>query len=308
MADRSGRASVGDVELDWEAYGDPTDPPLLLVMGLATQMLGWDDRFCTRLADLGLHVVRFDNRDIGGSTHLTDRGVPDLAAMLAGGPDAPAPAYTLVEMALDTVGLLDALGLDSAHVVGASMGGMIAQQVAISHPTRVRSLTSIMSTPSRQVGRPRPEAQAALLVPPATDEESAVQRSLQVYGVIGSPGFPMDVARRTEIARRSFEREGDPTGSARQYAAILGSPDRTPGCAGWTCPRWCCTARTTRWSSSRAGRPPRTRSRAPGWSSSPGWATTSPSRSGRGSSRRSPRSCAPPSSSGAERPPGARGP
>lgn len=229
MADRSGRASVGGVELDWEAYGDPADPPLLLVMGLATQMLGWDDRFCTRLADLGLHVVRFDNRDIGGSTHLTEHGLPDLAGLMAGGPAAPAPAYTLVEMADDTAGLLDALGLDSAHVVGASMGGMIAQQLAISHPARVRSLTSIMSTPSREIGRPRPEAQAALLIPPATDVESAVQRSVQVYAVIGSPGFPMDTARRSEVARRSFEREVDPTGSARQYAAILASPDRTPG-------------------------------------------------------------------------------
>ena len=236
MADRTGVATVGEVQLAWEAYGDPADPPLLLVMGLATQMLGWDDRFCARLADLGLHVVRFDNRDIGGSTHLTEHGLPDLAGLLAGGPDAPAAAYTLVEMAQDTVGLLDALGLDSAHVVGASMGGMIAQQVALDHPERVRSLTSIMSTPSREVGRPTPEAQAALVLPPATAVEGAVQRSLQVYAVIGSPGYPMDVARRSEIARRSFERESDPTGSARQYAAILASPDRTPGLRGLTVP------------------------------------------------------------------------
>ncbi|MCW2866989.1 MAG: alpha/beta hydrolase [Marmoricola sp.] len=229
MADRTGVATVGEIQLAWEAYGDPADPPLLLVMGLATQMLGWDERFCLLLADLGLHVVRFDNRDIGASTHLTDRGLPDLAALLAGGPDAPAPAYTLLDMAQDTVGLLDALGLDSAHVVGASMGGMIAQQVAIDHPERVRSLTSIMSTPSRDIGRPTPEAQAALVLPPATDVEGAVQRSLQVYSVIGSPGFPLDVAHRTDVARRSFERAGDPTGSARQYAAILASPDRTPG-------------------------------------------------------------------------------
>ncbi len=265
MADREGRVTAGEIEIAWEAFGDPGDPPLLLVMGLATQMLGWDERFCERLAATGLHVVRFDNRDIGRSTHLTSHGVPDLEGLLTERAGAPAPAYTLVEMADDTAGLLDALGLDSVHVVGASMGGMIAQQLAISHPARVRSLTSIMSTPSRHVGRPRPEAQAALLTPPPTDEESAVARSLQVYAVIGSPGFPMDRERRAATARESYRHETDPTGSARQYAAILASPDRTPACSSSTCPRSCSTVRTTRWSSSRAGRPPPRPCPAPAW-------------------------------------------
>src|SRR3954451_24703120 len=135
------RARVGEVELAYETFGDPGDPPLLLVMGLATQMIGWPDGFCQGLADRGLFVVRFDNRDIGLSTHLHHAGAPDVLSVL-GGDHSSAP-YALADLAADTVGLLDALGLESAHLVGASMGGMIAQLVAINHADRVRSLTSI---------------------------------------------------------------------------------------------------------------------------------------------------------------------
>ncbi|MBS2937966.1 alpha/beta fold hydrolase [Nocardioides sp. J2M5] len=229
MTDQVERATVGDVDLAHESFGDPADPPLLLVMGLATQMLGWDERFCARLADEGFHVVRFDNRDVGLSTHLDAAGVPDIGALMTGDPAAAPPPYTLVDMSRDVEGLLDALGLESAHVVGASMGGMIAQQLAIARPGRVRSLTSIMSTPSRELGAPRPEAMAALFLPPPTDEDTAAQRALEVYRVIGSPAYPLDETRLADVARRAYARGYDAAGVARQYAAILASPDRRPG-------------------------------------------------------------------------------
>ena len=138
--------AVGPARLDiaYERFGDPELPTVLLVMGLGTQMLGWPDGFCSALEARGVHVIRFDNRDIGLSSHLTDAPMPDVRAALLG--DTSSASYRLSDMAADTVGLLDALGLDSAHLVGASMGGMIAQTAAIEHPDRVRSLTSIMST------------------------------------------------------------------------------------------------------------------------------------------------------------------
>ena len=229
MTDQTQRAAVGDLVIAYESFGDPADPPLLLVMGLATQMLGWDERFCVQLADQGFHVIRFDNRDIGLSTHLTDAGVPDVKALLSGSQTAAAPPYTLLDMAGDTEGLLLALGLESAHVVGASMGGMIAQQLAIGHRPRVRSLTSIMSTPCREVGQARPEAMAVLFLPPPTDAAQAAERALTVYRVIGSPGYPLDEPHLSEVARRAFARGHDPAGVARQLSAIAVSPDRRPG-------------------------------------------------------------------------------
>jgi pimeloyl-ACP methyl ester carboxylesterase len=220
------RARVGEIELAYETFGDPADPPLLLVMGLATQMIGWPDEFCAGLADRGLFVVRFDNRDIGLSTHVDDRGAPDIMAILGG--DRSDVAYPLADLADDTAGLLDALHLDSAHVVGASMGGMVAQLVAIRHPERVRSLTSIMSTTGDPaVGMPAEAALGVLLAPPATDRESAIERAVDTYRVIGSPGFEFDEQALRERAALSYDRRYNPAGVARQLAAILTTPDRT---------------------------------------------------------------------------------
>jgi pimeloyl-ACP methyl ester carboxylesterase len=228
-------ADCGEVELAYQVFGSPEDPTVLLVMGLATQMLGWDERFCRSLAAEGLRVVRFDNRDIGLSTHLDEAGMPDLTPIFARGPVTDA-AYTLADMADDVVGLLDALGVERAHVVGASMGGMIAQEVALRHPERVASLVSIMSTPSVRVGEPTREAGATLFMPPAGTEAEAGERALAVHGAIGSPGYPVDEEATVARAKESFRRANNPAGAARQLAAIHASADRTAGLAALDVP------------------------------------------------------------------------
>jgi pimeloyl-ACP methyl ester carboxylesterase len=221
---------VGPSQLDiaYERFGDPGAPPVLLVMGLATQMLGWPDEFCEALVDRGLHAIRFDNRDVGLSSHLHDAPDPDVMAALSG--DTSSAAYTLSDMSADTIGLLDALGVDSAHVVGASMGGMIAQTIAIEHPGRVRSLTSIMSTTGDDaVGQPTQAALGALLAPPAASREEAAERTVAAFRVIGSPGFELDEAALRERALLAYDRGYDPRGVARQLVAIRASGDRTGG-------------------------------------------------------------------------------
>lgn len=217
-------ADCGAVRLAYETFGSPADPPILLVMGLATQMLGWPDEFCEALAEEGFHVIRFDNRDIGLSTHLHELGSPDLSPLFTGGP-VTAP-YLLADMADDIALLLDALALDRVHLVGASMGGMIVQEFAIRRSSRLHSLTSIMSTTSPGVGAPTPAAMAALLTPPATTEAEAGARTIAVYRVIGSPGFDLDEDELDVRGRESFRRAHDPAGVSRQFAAIHASGDR----------------------------------------------------------------------------------
>lgn len=219
-------APANGIEIAYETFGDPGGRPLLLVMGLGTQMVAWHEEFCGALVDLGFHVVRYDNRDTGLSTHLHDAPPPDVMAALGG--DTSSASYTLEDLADDAVALLDHLGIDRAHVVGASMGGMVAQTVAIRHPARVASLTSIMSTPSPAVGRATREAMAALLGPPATNRDEALQRARATYEVIGSPGYPLDVAWLETISGEAYDRAYDPAGMARQLLAIHASGDRTP--------------------------------------------------------------------------------
>ncbi len=219
---------VGPARLDiaYEQFGDPELPPVLLVMGLGTQMLGWPDGFCTALAACSLHVIRFDNRDIGLSSHLADAPAPDVRAVMLG--NASSAPYRLSDMAADVVGLLDALQLDSAHLAGASMGGMIAQTLAIEHPRRVRSLTSIMSsTGDPSVGQATQPALAALLSPPAATREEAIERTVSILRVTGSPGFELDEAELRWRTGLAFDRAHDPVGVGRQLAAIAASGDRT---------------------------------------------------------------------------------
>jgi len=235
LPDGVDRARVGDVEIAFQTFGDPSATPVLLIMGLATQMLGWPDEFCELLASRGHYVIRYDNRDVGLSTHFHDVEPPDLMALFTG--DAPAPPYTLSDMAGDAAGLLDHLGLDSAHVVGASMGGMIAQALAIEHPERVRSLTSIMSTTGdRAVGAATQEAMGALMLPPVQTREQAQDRIVSAFRVIGSPGYPLDEAALRERAGMAYDRGYDPAGVSRQLAAIVTTADRTERLRGLKVP------------------------------------------------------------------------
>jgi pimeloyl-ACP methyl ester carboxylesterase len=217
---------AGAVEICYETFGDPSDPPMLLVMGLATQMLGWHEDFCAELAERGFHVIRFDNRDIGRSTRFDHVSPPTLAQILRR--DRRAAGYTLDDMALDAVGLLDHLGIDRAHVVGASMGGMIAQTLAIRHPERVLSLVSIMSnTGSRLNGQPSPRIYPIFLRPSPRDRSAYIEQVVELFDRIGSPGFERDLDHLREMLGRSFDRGHDPASSGRQLAAVLAAGDRT---------------------------------------------------------------------------------
>lgn len=213
------------ITLCYESFGDPTDPSMLLVMGLGTQMIAWHDDFCEGLVDRGFHVVRFDNRDVGRSTHMDFRP-PTLMQLLTR--RFYRKQYSLEDMAEDAAGLILKLDLDPAHVVGASLGGMIAQTLAAERPELVRSLTSIMSsTGSRVWGRPAPGVYKYLLRPPPRDREAYIERSAEIFGVVGSTGFERDDDYVRERAGRSFDRGHSLAGGGRQLGAVLSSGDRT---------------------------------------------------------------------------------
>jgi pimeloyl-ACP methyl ester carboxylesterase len=220
------RAQTNGIELEYDTFGDPSKPALLLIMGLGVQMLGWDERFCSMLADRGFFVIRFDNRDIGLSSKIEDGPLPNPLQLMAG--DTSSASYTLDDMADDTAGLLDELGIEAAHVVGASMGGMIAQTLACRHPERVLSLTSIMSsTGSSESGQPKPEILAALITPAPADREGYVDAMANTFKLIGSPGYPPDEAELRDLIGRLYDRSYYPAGFLRQLAAIMASGDRS---------------------------------------------------------------------------------
>jgi pimeloyl-ACP methyl ester carboxylesterase len=219
-------APANGIEISYQEIGDPGAEPLLLVMGLATQMLAWDERFCATLAERGFRVVRFDNRDVGRSTKIEAAGLPRRTDMLLGR-RRTAP-YLLRDMAADTAGLMDHLGIESAHLVGASMGGMIAQTLAIRRPERVRSLVSMMSgTGNRWLGVPARKALGALFARPGAGREAAIEHTVGIFRTIGSPAYPMDEDRMRELAAASYDRSHSRAGIARQLHAITASGDRT---------------------------------------------------------------------------------
>jgi len=226
------KAKSNGIELEYEIHGDPAAEPLLLVMGLGAQMTRWPPALYEMLVARGLRVIRFDNRDVGLSQKIDEAGMPDypaiLTALAAG--QKPPVAYTLNEMAADTVGLLDTLGIRRAHIVGASMGGMISQLVAADYPDRVLSLTSIMSTTgNRALPQATPEALAVLTnrgPSPKEDREGFIAHSLNSARVIGSPGFPFEEQRLRDRIVMDLDRCYYPPGFARQYAAVMATPDR----------------------------------------------------------------------------------
>jgi pimeloyl-ACP methyl ester carboxylesterase len=216
----------GNVELCYETFGDASDPAVLLVMGLATQMVGWHEDFCEAFAERGYHVIRFDNRDVGRSQAMTGP-VPTLRQLILR--NKHVAEYTLEDMAQDGFELLDHLGIERAHVVGVSMGGMIAQTMAARNPERVLSLVSWMSnTGARWSGQPSPRLYPVLLKTPPRDRDNYLEHAVWVFTRIGSPGFPPDDDNLRRIAGLSYDRGVNAAGNLRQLAAIVASGDRTP--------------------------------------------------------------------------------
>lgn len=223
-------ADCGTVSLSYDSFGDPQHPPIMLIMGLATQLIHWDEEFCRLLAARGFWVIRFDNRDIGNSSKLDAEGVPNLLGMFARqmfGRTLKAP-YLLDDMAQDTLTLMDVLSVPHAHVVGVSMGGMIAQCMALLAPERVLSMTSIMSTTgNRSLPKPKKSVSMLLARPQPKEEEAFVQQTLSLWQVLHGDTYDFDAERVGNMIRRARQRSFHPKGVIRQLAAILASEDRT---------------------------------------------------------------------------------
>jgi len=232
-------ARANGIEIAYETFGDSNDPALMLIMGLGYQMIFWDEEFCIQLADRGFHVIRFDNRDSGLSTWLDHAGVPDISALkqlIAQRKTVSAP-YSLLDMADDAVGLLDALEIESAHIVGRSMGGMIGQMMAIHHSGRVRTLTIMMSsTGAPGLPPPEPEVLSILLEPEPEDREGFVEHSVKIWKVLSGTGFQIDETRVREMADLSYTRGVNPDGVSRQFAAIIATGSRKEALKSVTVP------------------------------------------------------------------------
>ena len=220
------RLTTNGIEIAYETFGDPGDPPVVMVMGLGTQMIAWPDALCEQIAAGGRYVVRYDNRDVGLSTHLEGVRAPDIKAVAL---RRKRPAYTLRDMSDDLFGLLDGLGIERAHLVGASMGGFIVQTATLAHPERVLSQTLIMtSTGSRRVGQAKPRLIARLLGRrEVLDRDAAIQLTVDTFRLIGSRGALFEEEHLRELAGRSYDRSHDPYGYLRQLGAIVAQPNRT---------------------------------------------------------------------------------
>jgi pimeloyl-ACP methyl ester carboxylesterase len=218
------RLNAKGIEIEYETFGDPKSAPLLLIGGLGSQLLSWDEEFCEQLRDRGFFVIRYDNRDAGLSTKFEAAGEPDLLAAFGGNAN---PAYQLDDLADDAAGVLDALGIDAAHVVGVSMGGFIAQLVAINHPDHVLSLTSIMSGPGGEDGvPPEPEGADVLMRIPPPTREGRIDHGLWIRKTLKGSGDPFDEAMESRQVERAYDRSYYPVGTGRQLVAILAAEGR----------------------------------------------------------------------------------
>ena len=223
-------AQANGMEIVYDTFGDFSDPPMILIMGLAGQMIAWDEEFCAQLAAKGYWVIRFDNRDIGLSTKLEHFGIPDkmeIARAFIGKERLGNPPYLLKDMAEDTIGLMDALKISSAHVVGVSMGGMIAQEIAIHFPERLRTLTSIMSSTSNpELPLPTQEAIMVLVAEPTNDLEKHIEESVKAWNILSGPHLPLPEEKIRRDAEFAFKRSYYPPGGARQFGAVISSGSR----------------------------------------------------------------------------------
>lgn len=227
--------NANGIEIAYDTFGNKDNEPILLIMGLGCQMILWEDEFCFSLAEKGFYVIRFDNRDVGMSTKMTALGMPHIQALLMG--KLSVGLYTISDMAKDTVGLLDTLHIEKAHVVGVSMGGMIGQEIALSYSDRIITLTSIMSsTGNPLLPPPSPEAMNMLFRPIPASQDTFVSYFRDVWRVLSGPYFPMDDITAGRLGAETYRRGVDPAGNARQLAAIFVSGSRKERLASLKCP------------------------------------------------------------------------
>lgn len=232
------KVSAGGVTLAFECFGRVSDPPIVLIQGLSSQMIMWEDEFCASLVARGFRVVRFDNRDVGLSTRFSHAGMPHINALLSGTMRGPtAVPYTLADMAQDTLCLMDELDMAKAHIVGVSMGGMIGQEMAVRYPHRLRTLTSIMSTTGDpRLPGPRPEVLEMMFRPIPVDQEAYISYFREVWKLLSGPRYPIDDATAQRLGEIAFSRGIEPAASARQFAAVIAAGSRKERLATVTVP------------------------------------------------------------------------
>ena len=233
------QVDANGIQIEYETFGKPDSPALLLIIGLAGQLIDWDEKLCKQIAQRGHYVIRFDNRDAGLSTKIDDAGVPDIMktieALMTGEPVNP--PYTIEDMADDAAGLLDALAIEKAHICGMSMGGMIAQTIALNYPERVLSLISIYSnTGDPEEPQPEPETMEVLLTPPPAQREAYIEFGIKLFNTISGPGFPYDREWLRNHVAQQYDRSFCPQGAARQLVAILAQKNRKPALASLSTP------------------------------------------------------------------------
>ena len=223
------KAKANNISIEYETFGTPSSPPILLIIGLGGHLIYWDDTFCRYLSEANRYVIRFDNRDAGLSTKFEQAGVPDIMDVMGKlmGGQKVTPPYTIEDMAADAVGLLDALNIEKAHLCGMSMGGMIAQSIAINYPRRVLSLISIYSTTGNpRLPPPKPEVLGLLMSPPPQEREAFVQFNVDLFRALTGPRFGLDEQWVRKLMTREYDRNFCPQGTARQLVAILSQSDR----------------------------------------------------------------------------------